>query len=90
MYKNHKLEFRIYFTISSTDPLIVHAYKKALIKRCAKPFDAFSTEKAAHVCNTAIVKSVKEKEMDEDDEYDENDEGENDETSNDIVIDKII
>jgi len=38
--------------------MIVHAYKKALIKRCAKPFNIYSTEKAAHVCNTAIVKST--------------------------------
>ena len=46
--------------------MIVHAYKKALIKRfkkllfyrCAKPFSIFSTEKAAHVCNTAIVKKT--------------------------------
>lgn len=58
MYKGHKIEFRIYFTITSTSPLIVHAYKKALIKRCAKPFSIFSTEKASHVCNTAIVKKA--------------------------------
>jgi hypothetical protein len=28
---------------------------RALIKRCAKPFSVHSTDKAAHVCNTAIV-----------------------------------
>ena len=60
--------------ITSTDPLIVHVYKKALIKRCAKPFDSFTKEKAAHVCNTAIVKKVKKAILDEDeDDDDEND-----------------
>jgi tubulin polyglutamylase TTLL1 len=57
--------------ITSTDPLIVHVYKKALIKRCAKPFDRFTTEKAAHVCNTAIVKKVKKNLLDEDEDDDE-------------------
>ena len=33
-------------------------YTRALIKRCAKPFDVHSTEKGAHVCNTAIVKTL--------------------------------
>jgi hypothetical protein len=38
------------------NPLIAYAYRRPLIKRCAKPFSLQSTEKAAHVCNTAIVK----------------------------------
>lgn len=35
--------------------MIAYSYKRALIKRCAKPFDVHSTDKVAHVCNTAIV-----------------------------------
>ena len=31
---------------------------RALIKRCALPFNINSTEKAAHVCNTAIVRKT--------------------------------
>lgn len=38
--------------------MIVYAYKRPLIKRCAKPFSLLSKEKAAHVCNTAIVKQT--------------------------------
>ena len=41
--------------LSSTKPIISYVYRRALIKRCAKPFSVYSTEKAAHVCNTAIV-----------------------------------
>ena len=60
--------------------MIVHAYKKALIKRliikfivrCAKPFSVYSLDKAAHVCNTAIVK----KELEKDDDMGDDDEGE--------------
>jgi tubulin polyglutamylase TTLL1 len=44
--------------VASTYPLIVYSYKRALIKRCAKEYSLFSTEKAAHVCNTAIVKKT--------------------------------
>ena len=29
-----------------------------MIKRCAKSFSVHSTEKGAHVCNTAIVKKL--------------------------------
>jgi len=36
--------------------MITYSYRRALIKRCAKPFSVHSTEKASHVCNTAIVK----------------------------------
>jgi hypothetical protein len=36
--------------------MIVYSYRRALIRRCAKPFNLFSTEKSAHVCNTALVK----------------------------------
>jgi hypothetical protein len=71
LYKGHKIEFRIYFLITSTEPFIVHAYKKALIKRCAKPFSMFSTEKAAHVCNTAIVRKTMKDIADDEIEADE-------------------
>ena len=33
-------------------------HSRALIKRCALPFSVNSTEKAAHVCNTAIVRKT--------------------------------
>ncbi|CAD8096417.1 unnamed protein product [Paramecium primaurelia] len=56
LFKGHKIEFRIYFIIASTYPLIVYAYDSSLIRRCAMPFDKFSLEKSSHVCNTAIVK----------------------------------
>ncbi|CAD8156648.1 unnamed protein product [Paramecium pentaurelia] len=58
LYKGHKIEFRIYYTIISTKPVIAYSYSRALIKRCAKPFSVHSTEKGAHVCNTAIVKNL--------------------------------
>lgn len=61
LYKQHKIEFRIYWFIASTNPLQVYAYTRPLIKRCAKKFDLLSSEKAAHVCNTAIVKKQKQK-----------------------------
>jgi hypothetical protein len=57
LYNSHKLEFRIYFLISSTDPLIVYAQNKAHIKKCGLPYDKFDTRKDTHVCNTAIQKN---------------------------------
>ncbi|CAD8120836.1 unnamed protein product [Paramecium sonneborni] len=56
LFNGHKIEFRIYFIIASTYPLIVYAYDSSLIRRCAMPFNKFSLEKSSHVCNTAIVK----------------------------------
>jgi len=38
--------------------LIVYSYSRPLIKRCAKEYDPKSLEKAAHICNTAIVKKT--------------------------------
>ncbi|CAD8046757.1 unnamed protein product [Paramecium sonneborni] len=58
LYKNHKIEFRIYWVLASTNPIIAYAYDKTLIRRCIVPFDKFSLNKEAHVCNTAIVKST--------------------------------
>ncbi|CAD8046668.1 unnamed protein product [Paramecium primaurelia] len=58
LYNNHKIEFRIYWVLASTYPIIAYAYDKTLIRRCIAPFDKFSLNKEAHVCNTAIVKST--------------------------------
>ena len=58
MYKGHKIEFRVYWILASTNPIIAYAYDKTLIRRCIYPFDKFSLLKGAHVCNTAIVKST--------------------------------
>ena len=38
--------------------MIVYSYSRPLIKRCAKEYDPKSKEKAAHICNTAIVKKT--------------------------------
>ncbi|CAK61412.1 unnamed protein product (macronuclear) [Paramecium tetraurelia] len=78
LFKGHKIEFRVYWIVVSTNPLIAYAYDKTLIRRCIYPFDKFSTLKGAHVCNTAIVKKtlysmLKESENDENDENDNND-----------------
>ncbi|CAK72571.1 unnamed protein product (macronuclear) [Paramecium tetraurelia] len=58
LFNNHKIEFRIYWVLASTNPIIAYAYDKTLIRRCIAPFDKFSLNKEAHVCNTAIVKST--------------------------------
>lgn len=42
-----------------------------MIKRCAKPFSVHSTDKASHVCNTAIVEKTK-RSGDDDNDGDEN------------------
>ncbi|CAD8208080.1 unnamed protein product [Paramecium octaurelia] len=78
LFKGHKIEFRVYWIVASTNPLIAYAYDKTLIRRCIYPFDKFSTLKGAHVCNTAIVKKtlhsiLKEQENDENDENDNDD-----------------
>ena len=55
-----------------------------LIFRCAKPFSVYSLEKAAHVCNTAIVKKeLADLPVGSNDEGDDRDEGEHKES---IVI----
>lgn len=52
-----------------------NAYKlytiRALIKRCASPFSVHSLDRAAHVCNTAIVKTMIKEDSDdiEDEEF---------------------
>ncbi|CAD8140465.1 unnamed protein product [Paramecium octaurelia] len=58
LYNKHKIEFRIYWVLASTNPIIAYAYDNTLIRRCIAPFDKFSLNKEAHVCNTAIVKST--------------------------------
>ena len=77
LYNRHKIEFRVYWILASTNPVIAYAYDKTLIRRCIFPFDKFSTQKEAHVCNTAIVKNTLENmktETSEDDEGDDTDE----------------
>lgn len=54
------MEFRFYFSIASTNPNILYGYKKALIKQCGLAFDLKQTTKEAHVCNTAVTKTLKE------------------------------
>lgn len=64
LFNDHKIEFRVYWVLASTNPIIAYAYDKTLIRRCIAPFDKFSLDKEAHVCNTAIVKSTLEKKGD--------------------------
>ncbi|CAK80036.1 unnamed protein product (macronuclear) [Paramecium tetraurelia] len=59
IFKGHKMEFRSYFQIASTNPPILYGYKKALIKQCALKFDLLDFTKEAHVCNTAVTKTHK-------------------------------
>ncbi|CAD8200294.1 unnamed protein product [Paramecium pentaurelia] len=73
LFKGHKIEFRVYWIIVSTNPLIAYAYDKTLIRRCIYPYDKFSTLKGAHVCNTAIVKKTILSMQNESQEQDEND-----------------
>ncbi|CAD8138108.1 unnamed protein product [Paramecium pentaurelia] len=61
LFNDHKIEFRVYWVIASTNPIIAYAYDKTLIRRCIAPFDKFSLDKEAHVCNTAIVQSTLQK-----------------------------
>ncbi|KAM3127735.1 hypothetical protein pb186bvf_020167 [Paramecium bursaria] len=89
LYKGHKIEFRIYFVFASTLPIIAYAHDKALIRRCAKPFDKFSIEKAAHVCNTAILKQTLAKEGKNPEIQDDNDEIEGDEFFIDWKLDQL-
>ena len=51
--------------------MIAYSYQRALIKRCAEPYNVKSSSKAAHVCNTAIVKDKLEKDKDHDIEDEE-------------------
>ncbi|CAD8106689.1 unnamed protein product [Paramecium sonneborni] len=70
LFKGHKIEFRIYFIIASTYPLIVYAYDSSLIRRCATPFNKFSIEKSSHVCNTAILKKkIEAEQMENEEQY---------------------
>ncbi|CAD8070420.1 unnamed protein product [Paramecium sonneborni] len=69
LYKGHKMEFRCYFQIASTNPPILFGYKKALIKQCALKFNLSDFSKEAHVCNTAITKSHKEETKQQDDDF---------------------
>ncbi|CAK92738.1 unnamed protein product (macronuclear) [Paramecium tetraurelia] len=81
LFKGHKIEFRVYWIIASTNPLIAYAYDKTLIRRCIYPYDKFSTLKGAHVCNTAIVKKTLQSMINESQEQDENDDDDNDEAT---------
>lgn len=45
LYKNHKIEVRIYFFIASTDPLILYSQNNAHLRMCGVPFDLKSTKK---------------------------------------------
>ncbi|CAD8067466.1 unnamed protein product [Paramecium primaurelia] len=69
LFKGHKMEFRSYFQIASTNPPILYGYKKALIKQCALKFNLTDFSKEAHVCNTAITKSLKEDIKQQNNEY---------------------
>ncbi|CAK77369.1 unnamed protein product (macronuclear) [Paramecium tetraurelia] len=69
LFKGHKMEFRSYFQIASTNPPILFGYKKALIKQCALKFNLTDFSKEAHVCNTAITKSLKEDIKQQNNEY---------------------
>ncbi|CAD8170403.1 unnamed protein product [Paramecium octaurelia] len=84
LYKGHKIEFRVYWILASTNPIIAYAYDKTLIRRCIYPFDKFSLLKGAHVCNTAIVKSTLKKMQNEDDDND-SDETDDDDDNNDEI-----
>ncbi|CAD8070870.1 unnamed protein product [Paramecium sonneborni] len=84
LYKGHKIEFRVYWILASTNPIIGYAYDKTLIRRCIYPFDKFSLQKEAHVCNTAIVKNTLKKLQSEDDDND-SDENDDDDDNNDEI-----
>lgn len=68
LYNGHKMEFRTYFQIASTNPPILYGYKKALIKQCALKFNLRDFTKEGHVCNTAVTKSLKDGKGDDDDD----------------------
>ncbi|CAD8142537.1 unnamed protein product [Paramecium octaurelia] len=61
LFNDHKIEFRVYWVLASTNPIIAYAYDKTLIRRCIATFDKFSLDKEAHVCNTAVVQSTLQK-----------------------------
>ncbi|CAD8189187.1 unnamed protein product [Paramecium octaurelia] len=84
LFKGHKIEFRVYWIIASTNPLIAYAYDKTLIRRCIHPYDKFSTIKGVHVCNTAIVKKTLQSMLNETQEQgqDEDDDDDNNELTN--------
>ncbi|CAD8093785.1 unnamed protein product [Paramecium primaurelia] len=84
LYKGHKIEFRVYWILASTNPIIAYAYDKTLIRRCIYPFDKFSLLKGAHVCNTAIVKSTLKKMQNEDDDDNDSDENDDDDNNDEI------
>ena len=54
LYEKHKIELRIYFTIVSTNPVIVYYTKAPVLRMCADEYDPMSSEKYIHVCNMAI------------------------------------
>ncbi|CAD8076688.1 unnamed protein product [Paramecium sonneborni] len=58
LYKGHKIEFRIYIYLASSNPLQVYTYKRALIKRCANEYNPLSEQIPAHICNTAVTEKT--------------------------------
>lgn len=60
----HKVEFRMYHLIASTNPLIVYAYSRskfvmidrARVRKCANLHIAGSKDKSSYVCNSAVYK----------------------------------
>ncbi|CAD8132232.1 unnamed protein product [Paramecium pentaurelia] len=58
LYKGHKIEFRIYIYLASSNPLQLYVYKRALIKRCANEYDPLSEQIPAHICNTAVTEKT--------------------------------
>lgn len=55
------MEFRSYFAIASTSPSMLFGYRKALIKQCAYAFNLKDFTKETHVCNTAVTKTLNDK-----------------------------
>ena len=45
---------------------MVYAYRRALIKRCASPFNLLSKDISSHICNTAITEKKKSNDDDDD------------------------
>ena len=57
-YLGKKIEVRVYFFIASTNPLIIYAQNKELLRWCQDNFDVNNSEKFIHVCNVALAGST--------------------------------
>ncbi len=53
----HKFDFRIYFLIASTDPLIVY-YHDGFLRISLSKYNKHSNEKSTHLTNTALSKKI--------------------------------